>query len=145
MDSVWPLLMFLAGLMGSGLLILICGIRDREQERAENPELAMPPVRERSFFATLAEAFEIPPEVDPGLLQGVEEHLRRQTAVATRFVDQPSIVAFHDAAEEAELATEQSLFQRIQSFLEQERILVGEFVGDPSLNRLHGQLQPVAL
>jgi len=144
MDSVWPLLMFLAGLMGSGLLILICGIREREQERAEHPELTMPPVPERSFFATLGAAFEIPPELDPALVRGVEEQLRRQTAVASRFVEQPSIVAFHDVSEEADLETEQSVFQRIQSFLERERILVGEFLIDPSLNRLHGQLQPVA-
>lgn len=145
MDSAWPLLMFVAGLMGSGLLILICGVQTREEERAEDADLGVSPAPERSFFATLSAAFDVPAEVDEAVVESVQQHLRRQAEVATRFVERPSIVAFHDVAEDAVLKTEESLFQRIQSFLERERALAREFVSNPSLARLHGQLQPVTI
>ena len=91
METAWPLLMFLAGLIGTVMLILICGVQSREMERAEAAEAVPVPVPERSFIATLSAAFEVPPAMDEVVIRNVERHLRRQVEGAGRFVDCQSI------------------------------------------------------
>lgn len=141
METAWPLLIFLAGLFGSGLLILICGIQsheaaeegasERASERAAEPAL--------SFFERIDAAFACPPVPDADVVRDFERHVRKQHEVAARFIQFPSIGRLHEADTEP-TESEMSLFCRIQKYLELERQLVGEFVSDPSLRRLHGRL-----
>lgn len=139
METAWPLLLFLAGLFGSALLILVCGLQSRDEERKAAPEAAVALAPERSFFATLSEAFEPPPQVAEAVIRSMEQRLRRQTEAANRFVEYPSVARFHDVVEPTTL-DEWPLFQRVQTFLARERALACAFVADPSLDRLHGQL-----
>ena len=135
------MLFFLAGLFGFGLLILICGIHGREQERAKavaDPDQIAPAVA-RSFFATLGAAFDPPQPVDEVLVLTVERRLRRQTAAATRFVEHPSIDSLHDFEDDTLVRPVYSMLDRVQRFLAAERALVHEFVADPSLDRFHGR------
>ncbi|GAB4157599.1 MAG: hypothetical protein Fur0037_25480 [Planctomycetota bacterium] len=132
------MILFLAGLFGFALVILVCGMQTREQERremAQEPEVEAPP---RSFFATLADAFEPANPVDDEAVRKVEHQLRLLTAQAHRYVESPSIDRFHDFGGETPVE-EESIFCRFQRFLQQERQLAGEFVADPSLQRLQTQ------
>ncbi len=145
-DSVWPLLLFLVGLFGFAMLILVCGIQSRELERGTADQGSMPlaPVPARSFFATLGAAFEVPQDVDESVLRGVEQYLRGQTEVATRFVARPSIDNLHVAGPATAAEPEPASFARIRRFLDREIELVDRFVSDPSYDRFHGQLATVA-
>lgn len=144
MDSAWPMLLFLAGLFGFGLLILICGYQSRELERAEKPVLDPAlEVPRRSFFAVISDAFVVPPAVDPALVQGVEQYLREQVELARQFVDQPSMASLSEGPivdSRGEVAT----IVRIQAFLEREMMLAREFVSNPSIDRLHMHVEAVA-
>ncbi len=139
MDTAWPMLLFLAGLLGCGMLILICGIHSREVERADaapGAAFAAP----RSFFATLAAAFEPPPAADEALVRAVELRLRRQTDAAARFIERPSIERFQDLDDETGPRRGPTLVDRVQRFVAAERSAAVEFVANPSFDRFHGRL-----
>lgn len=143
METAWPLLLFLAGLMGMGLLIVICGYQGREQERAEAADLARAPeLAGASHFFAVPAVVAVPiPAADESLVRDVEKYLRAQRGVAAHFVERPSIDSFHGVrTEEGQVRSEESVFNRIQEFLERERALAAEFVSHPSLDRFHGQL-----
>ncbi|MBI5851549.1 MAG: hypothetical protein HZB39_11085 [Planctomycetes bacterium] len=145
-DSVWPLLLFLVGLFGFAMLILVCGIQSRELERgaSDTDSTSLAPAPTRSLFATLDAAFEVPRDVDESVIQGVEQYLRGQTEVATRFVARPSIDSLHVAGPAHVSEPEPASFARIRRFLDRELELVDRFVSDPSYDRFHGQLATVA-
>ena len=140
MDTAWPMLLFLAALMGSGMLILICGIQSHEDEAEDlaGKSTESPLARDRSFFATLESAFASPRARDEDVVHDVEQHMRRQSEVVARFVERPSIDRLHNS-DIPQPEPEMSLFCTIQKYLELERQLAEQFVSDPTLDRLHGR------
>ena len=140
------LLSFLALLFGMMLLILVCGMQTREQERALEveswPAQAHDALGQPSFFGPLATAQAQP---DPEVLRSLELHLRTEREAADGFVVEPSLVQLYRDDEEERRSTVESLTGQVERFLGRELAAVSAFVREPSAERLHVLTEPLAL
>lgn len=143
MESALPLLLFLAFLFGSALLILVCGIQYREDERS--PVLVARPeaLRVRHFLEQLEPAVVASPSsvVDDVLIDRFEQFLRSERQAATRFVSEPSLANLYVPA--GTWASRRTpLVEQVERYLRKELSQVAQFVSEPSVQKLYGQFVP---
>ena len=145
MESALPVLLFLAFLFGSTLLILVCGIKAKEEECGSVPLVAQEALRVQHFFAELGPVVSAdrPVAVDDGLVERFEQFVRSERAAAGQFVTEPSVERLYDAAGDAG-APHIPLVENVERYLRRELSLVAQFISEPSVDRLYGRCLPQA-
>jgi hypothetical protein len=141
MATALPLILFLGFLFGATLLILVCGIQSRDEERAATGEdlatieLAAVP----RYFARPGRAAPEAPVavvVDESALRSLELFLREEMALAEVFVDDPTLEHLHERSPR-EREHRETVFRHLEGFLRGEDASVSEYVARPSVERLY--------
>jgi hypothetical protein len=148
METALPILLFLGFLLGSMVLILICGMqRPREDEDDAPEELlqgldlqAMP-----RFFGQPKSRLLNPVMVvvDEPMVRQLEEFLQRELELAEVFVGDPSLEHLHSRLREDEAGPR--ILERVEQYLRSEQQAVADFVSHPSIESLHDRFAPLPL
>jgi len=143
MESALPLLLFLGCLFGCTILILVCGYKNIEEQRAQererlsNRDLLVP----QSFFGGRGRPgsrLQVPADLGDALVEVVERYLRDEQLVVQRFIDEPSAERLHVHSQWSLLPND-SAFERVERHLSRERLLAEQFASNPTVERLHGR------
>ncbi len=143
MDSALPILLFLVFLFGSTLLVLICGMKAKEEERTSVPLAEQRALWEPQFLSELepAVAASRSDSVDESLVERFEQFLRSEHQAAGQFVSEPSVEKLYDATSEV-VPHRIPLVEHVERYLRRELSLVAQFISEPSVDRLYGRFVP---
>lgn len=138
MSEWWPMLLFLSGLFGTSLLVLICGAVNLRAESTseateDSPSITFdlfPPQRTRPGPESRIR-FDAPVQGNGHLEAALQEFLAREARVAEEFVSEPSLERLYSDAQRPIAPRD------LTRFVERELQFAANFAAEPSVESLY--------